>query len=82
VASYLGTDEGLREVCDEIAEALAAGVAAVPTFVFDGRYVVEGGQPAPTLLRALEEVARLRRPAPPRTGEVSLDACADGACRV
>ena len=82
VASHLATDEGLREVCDEIADALAAGVTAVPTFVFDGRYVVEGGQPAPTLLRALEEVARLRRSAAPRPEERAADACADGACRV
>jgi predicted DsbA family dithiol-disulfide isomerase len=82
VEAYLATDEGLREVCDEIEAAQAMGVTAVPTFVFDGRYVLQGGQPAPTFLRALEEVARLGRSAEPADAGSGDEACADGACRV
>ncbi len=80
---YLETDEGLREVTAEIAEAQRLGIRAVPTFVFDGRYIVEGGQPAPTFLRALEEVARLGREAAiEAAADDGADACADGTCRV
>ena len=82
--AYLETDEGLREVTAEIAEAQRLGIRAVPTFVFDGRYIVEGGQPAPTILQALEEVARLGRDAgrEATTDGAGEDACADGTCRV
>ena len=81
VEAYLATDEGLREVRDEIEEAQAMGVTAVPTFVFDGKYVVQGGQPAPTFLRALEEVARLGRSSDGEDAESVDAACVDGACR-
>jgi predicted DsbA family dithiol-disulfide isomerase len=82
VTAYLATDEGLRDVCDEIEQAQARGVTAVPTFVFDGKYVVQGGQPAPILLQALEEVGRLRRAAEPADEESGAAACADGTCRI
>ena len=82
--AYLETDEGLREVTAEIAQAQRLGIRAVPTFVFDGRYIVEGGQPAPTFLQALEEVARLGREAASEAtaADDGADACADGTCRV
>jgi predicted DsbA family dithiol-disulfide isomerase len=82
VEAHLATDEGLREVCDEIEAAQAMGVTAVPTFVFDGKYVVQGGQPVPTFLRALEEVARLDRSADVEEADSGDDACVDGACRI
>lgn len=83
VREHLETDEGLREVTAEIEEAQRLGIRAVPTFVFDGKYIVEGGQPAPTFLRALEEVERLER----ETAGVAAssdgdDSCADGSCRI
>ena len=84
VRAHLETDEGLREVTKEIEEAQRLGIRAVPTFVFDGRYIVEGGQPAPTFLQALEEVARLERETvgvADANGD-GEDSCADGACRV
>ena len=58
VSAYLASGEGLEETRAEIREAQELGISAVPTFVFDGRYAVQGGQPAPVLLQALETVAR------------------------
>lgn len=58
VSAYLASDEGLEGTRTEIREAQEIGISAVPTFVFDGRYAIQGGQPAPVLLQALETVAR------------------------
>ena len=58
VAQYLASDEGVEETRSEIDRARRLGVTAVPTFVIDGRYAIQGGQPAPVLLQALETVAR------------------------
>lgn len=56
VSSYLGSREGEAEVRGAIAEARALGVQAVPAFVFDDRFVLEGAQPVEMFLHALEEV--------------------------
>lgn len=49
--------EGLREeVLADIDEARQLGVTAVPTFVFDGKWAVQGGQESDTFLRVLEQV--------------------------
>ena len=55
--NYLETDEGTREVRENIAEAQRLGVSAVPTYVFDERYVIEGAQPTELFLQALTTVA-------------------------
>ena len=54
---YLETEQGTREVREEIAAAQRLGVNAVPTYVFDDEYVVEGGQPSELFLQALNTVA-------------------------
>jgi predicted DsbA family dithiol-disulfide isomerase len=59
VRRYLDSDEGLVETRAEIEQARALGVRAVPTFVFDGQYVVEGGQPAEVFADVLRQVATL-----------------------
>ena len=88
VRAYLASDEGERELQAELRAARELGVQAVPTFVFDGKYMVEGGQPASTFLQVLEEVERRsaadaseRREAGEAAAEGD-DACADGACAV
>ena len=55
--NFLETDQGTREVREGIAEAQRIGVSAVPTYVFDDRYVVEGAQPTELFLQALTTVA-------------------------
>ena len=82
VAGYLESGEGLAETRAEIREAQEIGITAVPTFVFDGRYAIQGGQPAPVLLRALETVARetaaVAATAPDAAGAV----CTDDSCLI
>lgn len=74
VADYLASDEGTREVQDEIERAQRIGVQAVPTFVFDGEYALQGAQPPAAFL---EMMAELYQPEP-----ADADACADGSCAV
>jgi predicted DsbA family dithiol-disulfide isomerase len=58
-------------------------VKAVPTFVFDGQYMVEGGQPASTFLQVLEEVQRLgAAESSAALGSDDAAACDDGVCAV
>ncbi|MGK5549940.1 DsbA family oxidoreductase, partial [Streptomyces sp. URMC 127] len=65
------------EVLDEIEEARQRGVTAVPTFVFEGQWAVQGGQEPATFLKVLQQVAEATAPA-----AEAGDACADGACAV
>ena len=62
VRGHLRSDAGTREVQEEIAAARRLGVTAVPTYVFDDRYVVEGAQPTELFVRALDLVAREATP--------------------
>jgi predicted DsbA family dithiol-disulfide isomerase len=57
VADFLASDEGTDEVKAEIREAQQMGITAVPTFIFDDRYAVQGGQPSHIFLQALERAA-------------------------
>lgn len=56
VVTYLASDEGLTEVRDEIVRAQRLGIRAVPTFVVDGKYAIQGAQPISTFLQLLEEI--------------------------
>ena len=55
--NYLETDEGTREVREEIAGAQRSGVNAVPTYVFDDKYVIEGAQATELFLQAFNTIA-------------------------
>jgi len=55
--AYLASDAGTDEVKAEIAAAQRLGVAAVPTYVFDDKYVVEGAQPSALFLQAFRTIA-------------------------
>ena len=57
VADFLRSAEGTDEVKAEIRGAQEMGITAVPTFIFDDRYAVQGGQPSPIFLQALERAA-------------------------
>jgi len=75
---YLTSDEGMREVHAEIAEARGLGITAVPTFIFDDKYAVQGAQPTSVFLQALEQVAR--ETAAARAGGATDASCRDGSC--
>jgi predicted DsbA family dithiol-disulfide isomerase len=80
VREYLASDEGTREVRQEIEQAQRLGITAVPTFVFEGKYAVQGAQPTSAFLGALETVARELADAD--GGEAAEESCAGGACGI
>ncbi|WP_406298982.1 DsbA family oxidoreductase [Embleya sp. NBC_00888] len=80
VVAFLASDEGTDEVRREIAEAQEMGVTAVPTFVFEGKWAVQGAQEASTFLQVLEQVRDQSAESAAPAGDG--DACADGSCAV
>lgn len=78
VQAYLASDEGLREVQDEITRAQRIGVSAVPTFVFADQYAVQGAQPTSTFVQVLEEL--LSEAETPASDAADANTCADGSC--
>lgn len=80
VAAFLSGDELHDEVLDEIDEARQLGISAVPTFVFAGKWAVQGGQETSVFLQALEQVAKDTAAAEIADG--AAGACADGVCEV
>lgn len=80
VRAYLASGEGLEEVEAEFEHARQLGIRAVPTFVFDGKFAVQGGQSVSTFLRALEEAESASQEAA-QGGEEGA-ACDDGACAI
>ncbi|WP_225850861.1 DsbA family oxidoreductase [Streptomyces sp. HPF1205] len=92
VSAFLAGDELRAEVLAEVEEARALGITAVPTFVFEGKWAVQGGQETSTFLQVLEQVAeetaQASEPEPVRTTGTGADAapdaddCADGVCEV
>jgi predicted DsbA family dithiol-disulfide isomerase len=77
-AAFLASEEGREEVLAEIDDARAVGITAVPTFVFEGKWAVQGGQETSTFLRVLEQVAAETGASPAPAAQ----ACADDACEV
>jgi predicted DsbA family dithiol-disulfide isomerase len=63
---YLASGAGSESVDADLATAGALGIANVPAFVIDKRFVIQGAQEAPVLRAALEEIARREDVDPPR----------------
>ena len=55
-AEWLASPEAEADVRAALDEARAIGVQSVPTFVFDGRFAVEGAQSVETFVQAMVEV--------------------------
>jgi predicted DsbA family dithiol-disulfide isomerase len=56
VRSLLAGEDGIGEVREEMAEGVARGVRAVPTFIFERTWAVSGAQEPEALLGALRQV--------------------------
>jgi predicted DsbA family dithiol-disulfide isomerase len=86
VTAFLAGDALREETVADIDEARRLGITAVPTFVFEGQWAVQGGQETSVFLQALEQVARETAAEEPAesTGPAAAaaDACADGVCEV
>jgi predicted DsbA family dithiol-disulfide isomerase len=81
VRAYLESDEGMEELEARFLEARQMGVRAVPTFVFEGKWAVEGAQAKERFSEVLEQVARAV-PTRETDGGESSGGCADGACEI
>lgn len=58
VRAALASDQDVEEVTREVEAAKEAGIQGVPCFIFGGRFVVSGAQPAEYLAEAIERIAR------------------------
>ncbi|MEX2572581.1 MAG: DsbA family oxidoreductase [Gemmatimonadota bacterium] len=77
VKGYLESGEGAEELTQELERARSLGIRAVPAFLFEGKYVIEGAQPSSTFLQVLEEVQQ--RLEHEKGDPVDAD-CDDGVC--
>ncbi len=60
VLAFLDSDEGLAEVRDDLRVASEMEITAVPTFVFDGMWMVPGAQDPDTFVQVLRRVVAKR----------------------
>jgi predicted DsbA family dithiol-disulfide isomerase len=60
VRAFLDSDDGLAEVREELRSAAEMQITAVPTFVFDGRWMVPGAQDPDTFVQVLRRVIARR----------------------
>jgi len=77
VRAMLDGDEGLAEVNAQLGQARALGITAVPSFVIDGRYLVQGAQTPEAFAQAL---GRIQAERAPRAGKG--DDCGPAGCEV
>jgi predicted DsbA family dithiol-disulfide isomerase len=56
--AYLQSENGVEELEAEFEQARRLGVRAVPTFVIDGRYALQGAQSVATFVTALEQAGQ------------------------
>ena len=61
VAAFLATDEGHAEVMQDIAQAAAYGITAVPTYVVNGLWSIPGAQDPDTFVSVLTRMAERAR---------------------
>ena len=57
VAAFLTSTEGAGEVAEDLAQAAAYGITAVPTYVVDGRWSIPGAQDVDTFVQVLTRMA-------------------------
>ena len=77
VRALFAGDEGSAEVQAQLAQARQLGIRAVPSFVIDGRVLVQGAQPPEAFLQAFAQAGASIAPASP-----AADACGPDGCSV
>ncbi|MGZ4674341.1 MAG: DsbA family oxidoreductase [Ilumatobacteraceae bacterium] len=58
--AFLDSDAGLAEVRHDMGQALELNITAVPTYVFDGKWMVPGAQDPATFVQVLRRVVAKR----------------------
>jgi predicted DsbA family dithiol-disulfide isomerase len=79
---WLTGDAGTAETRAEIAHAGQLGINSVPTFVFEGKYAVQGAQATSTFLQVLEQVAAESTAAASGVSDGEAGACTDESCAI
>ena len=74
VRALFAGDEGSAEVRAQIAQARQLGIQAVPSFVIDGRVLVQGAQPPEAFLQAFAQAGVRQEQAP------AAEACGSDGC--
>ena len=77
VRAMLASDEGVAEVNAQLGQARALGITAVPSFVIDGRYLVQGAQAPEAFAQALGRIQAQRAPQ-----AASGEDCGPSGCEV
>lgn len=80
VQAMLASEEGLAEVQAGIGQAQALGIQSVPTFVINGQYAVQGGQPPEVFAEVLRKIAAEQPPAAAASNDEQ--ACGPDGCSV
>jgi len=76
IRAFLASDEGLAEVRAQLAQAQQLGITAVPSFVIDGRYLIQGAQPPEEIAQILARIAAEQgAPAASRGEDCGPDGC-------
>ena len=57
LAAYLESDAGVDTIRRELVGALESGITAVPSFVFNGEFLVPGAVDTATFVRILEQIS-------------------------
>ncbi len=60
VRAFLDSDDGVEEVRSDLRSANELGITAVPSFVFDGKWMVPGAQDPETFVQVLQRVVAKR----------------------
>lgn len=81
VQALLASDEGMDEVRAGLGQAQALGIQSVPTFVINGKYAVQGGQPPEVFAQVLQKIAAEQ--VPPAAPATAADpACGADGCSI
>lgn len=56
---WVGSDNGGKEVDEEVSEAKGMGISGVPFFTINGRFNVEGAQDSSAFVRLFERLAKM-----------------------
>lgn len=56
MSAFLQSDAGVAELAEELDEAFARGITAVPTFVFEEEFAVPGAVDTATFVRIIEQM--------------------------
>ncbi|WP_024891086.1 DsbA family oxidoreductase [Luteimonas huabeiensis] len=82
VRALLRSSEGLDALHAELAQAQSIGVQAVPTFVIDGRYAVQGAQPPEVFAEVLRRAQAEAQDGGAAPGADDAGACGPDGCAV